>query len=437
MDKNQNYYQNKNEYGNVCVPRRGGILNYLIKEKFLSEFSTEEEKLQVLENLGILSRLQLLQQNVNNKADQSLLKRYVTEVELIRRLDALKPKDEKSKGYFASYEELIQAVPNGSRGDWAIVNNEGVWFIYNFKNNGWVQGDVFQTELDLSEYAKLTDLEFFQELLVSGSNIKTINGQPILGEGDLEIKESVVTENNDGLMPKELYIDLLILLNRGVPGLQEQVEHILNDIADFKRGEGMDLSNYITKEELFDIQNPLKAFMSVSPTLIEYTGETKNISVTCTAKKGNTNVTPSSIELSYRGNTVNINGTHVAEIQQSGVTTFNATLHYKNETATCSGSVNITLPTYIGFSLAETAETVNLQDLTKKIVSGLTMTETLQNNVSGNYLWIVSPYNLQKVATDQGFIYEVKMASMNTINGLKYYRSNSALDVSNLTYYIK
>lgn len=464
MDKNQNYYQNKNKYGDLCVPRRGGLLNYLIKERFLSEFSTEEEKLQVLENLGITSRLKLLQQNVNNKADMSLLRRYVTEVELIRRLDALKPKDEKSKGYFASYEELIQAVPNGSRGDWAIVNNEGAWFVYNFKDNGWVQGDVFQTDLDLSEYAKLADLEFFQELLVSGANIKTINGQTILGEGDLEIKEPVVTENNDGLMPKELYVDLLVLLNRVVPGLQEQVEQILNDthleeeldalterfetlleqvetntedIANLKRGEGLDLSNYVTKEELFDIQNPLKASMSVSPTLIEYTGETKNISITCTARKGNTVVTPSSIELSYRGNTVNIDGTYVAEIQQSGVTTFSATLHYKNETATCSGSVNITLPTYIGFSSAETAETVNLQDLTKKIVSGLTMTETLQNNVSGNYLWIVSPYNLQKVATDQGFIYEVKMVSMNTIDGLKYYRSNSALDISNLTYYIK
>jgi hypothetical protein len=77
----------------------------------------------------------------------------------------------------------------------------------------------------------------------------------------------------------------------------------------------MDLSNYVTREELFDMQNPLKASMSVSPTLIEYTGETKNISVTCTAKKGNNVVTPSSIELSYRGNTVNIDGTHVAEIQ--------------------------------------------------------------------------------------------------------------------------
>jgi len=61
MNKNYNYYSNRSKYDNVCVPRRGGILNYLIKEKFLSEFSTEEEKLEVLENLGIISRLKLLQ----------------------------------------------------------------------------------------------------------------------------------------------------------------------------------------------------------------------------------------------------------------------------------------------------------------------------------------------------------------------------------------
>jgi hypothetical protein len=48
MDKNQEFYQNKNKYGNICIPMREGILNYLIKEKFLSEFKTEEEKLKVL-----------------------------------------------------------------------------------------------------------------------------------------------------------------------------------------------------------------------------------------------------------------------------------------------------------------------------------------------------------------------------------------------------
>jgi hypothetical protein len=101
--------------------------------------------------------------------------------------------------------------------------------------------------------------------------------------------------------------------------------------------------------------------MSISPTLIEYTGDIKNITITCTTKKGNTTVTPDSIKLSYRGRNITINSnTYVAEIQQSGVTTFNATCYYKNETATCSGSTNITLPTYIGFSSSETAENVNL-----------------------------------------------------------------------------
>jgi hypothetical protein len=36
------------------------MLNYLIKEKFLSEFTTEEEKLKVLENLGISEKLELI-----------------------------------------------------------------------------------------------------------------------------------------------------------------------------------------------------------------------------------------------------------------------------------------------------------------------------------------------------------------------------------------
>ena len=229
MNKNYNYYSNRSKYYNVCVPRRGGILNYLIKEKFLSEFSTEEEKLEVLENLGIISRLKLLQQNINNKADMSLLRRYVTEVELARRLEELKPKDEKSKGYFSSYQELLVNFPYGSTGDWAIVNNEGVWYIYSYKNNHWEQGDVFQTDIDLSDYAKLADLEFFQEVLVSSYNIKTINGQTILGEGNLEIKEPLVSEENDGIISKEFYVELLLLLNRVVPGLQEQVEIILND----------------------------------------------------------------------------------------------------------------------------------------------------------------------------------------------------------------
>lgn len=392
MDKNQEFYNNKNNYGEICVPMREKILNYLIKDKFLSEFSTEEEKLQVLENLGITQKIELLKQLINIKADITSLSRYITKEELTRRLNSLTPKNEISKGYFSSYDELYRNYPVAQENDWAIVNVDGTWFIYKYIQGSWEPSGTFEITIDLSEYAKLVDIELLQPLLTSGVNIKTINGQSILGEGDIEIKQ------------------------------QEQE---------------IDLSNYVTKEYLYNIQNPLKATMYVSPSLIEYTGEYLPVNISCVTKKGNTTVVPDSIELKYKGITENINGTYVAEIQEKGITTFTATCTYGEETVTCSGSVNLTLPTYIGFSAASTSYELNLSSLSKKIVSGISMTQSLQNVVSGNYLWIVSPYRVNNVATDPGFTYKVAMLAVDNVNGLYYYRSSSALDVSHLTYYIK
>ena len=392
MDKNQEFYKNKNNYGEICVPMREKILNYLIKDKFLSEFSTEEEKLQVLENLGITQKIELLKQLINIKADITSLSRYITKEELTRRLSNLTPKNEKSKGYFSSFEELNRNYPVASENDWAIVNVDDTWFIYKFSQGTWEPSGTFDMTIDLSEYAKLVDLEALQPLLTSGVNIKTINGQSILGEGNIEIKQ------------------------------QEQE---------------IDLSNYVTKEYLYNIQNPLKATMYVSPALIEYTGEFLPVNISCVTKKGNTTVVPDSIELKYKGLTENINGTYVAEIQEKGVTTFTATCVYGEETVTCSGSVTLTLPTYIGFSSAAASYELNLSNLSKKIVSGISMTQSLQNTVAGNYLWIVSPYRVNSVATDPGFTYKVAMLAADNVNGLYYYRSSSALDVSHLTYYIK
>ena len=65
------------------------------------------------------------------------------------------------------------------------------------------------------------------------------------------------------------------------------------------------------------------------------------------------------------------------------------------------------------------------------------MTEIIKNKVWGYHLWIVSPYALHKVATDENFSFEVKMVPVAYRNGLHYYRSSSKVDICNLTYYIK
>ena len=56
---------------------------------------------------------------------------------------------------------------------------------------------VIANKPDLSEYATTTQLNSKQDTLVSGTTIKTVNGESILGEGDIEISSVVDTEMSD------------------------------------------------------------------------------------------------------------------------------------------------------------------------------------------------------------------------------------------------
>ena len=49
---------------------------------------------------------------------------------------------------------------------------------------------TFVSTDSLKEYATKTEVEGKQNQLVSGTNIKTINGESILGKGNIEIKVS-------------------------------------------------------------------------------------------------------------------------------------------------------------------------------------------------------------------------------------------------------
>ena len=395
MEKNQEFYQNKQNYGDVCVPSRDDIFTHLIKEHFLSEFSTEEDKLQVLENLGLLQKLEQIKQILSNKADLHLLKRYVTEIELARLLQVDRPRDEKSKGYFSSLEELTSKYPTSSIDDWAVVNVDGDWYVFKYTNSGWAQAEPYKTDIDLTEYAKLNDLDGLQTLLISGENIKTINGQSILGEGD------IVIEGGGG-------------------------------------NQGIDLSEYATKEELYNIQFPLKVKLVLTPTLYEFTGENQTVTLSVVTKKGDTTVVPNLITLKINNEEpITINSAYQTDINRKGITTFEVTCKRGLEEVTATTSVNFVLPTYIGFDVTDDSANLDLSTLSKRIKSNAQFSEAVQNVNAGSYLWIVSPFNVNKVATDEGFTYVVRMINVDYKDGLYYYRSSSAIDVSHLTYYIK
>ena len=92
--------------------------------------------------------------------------------------------DAHNKGYFSDENALVTAYPTAESGDYAVVGTTDTVWIWDEDTSAWIDSD--QKGQVTSVNNKTGDVTV-QETLVSGTNIKTINGQDILGSGDLEL----------------------------------------------------------------------------------------------------------------------------------------------------------------------------------------------------------------------------------------------------------
>ena len=140
--------------------------------------------------------------------------------DIYNQIQIAKENKEKGKGYYDSYQSLVWNIPSPEIGDWAIVKNESNnhWYIYKCVVRGyWKETDEeYNSDINLSEYPKKSEL-------------KTINGQPIYGEGDIETgnRYDIASQNNDGLLSKEFYVQLLEMRNETLPEIQERIDNLL------------------------------------------------------------------------------------------------------------------------------------------------------------------------------------------------------------------
>lgn len=167
MDKNYQFYKNRNKDLCVTVPSREECMQYLLTGNYLSEYSSEEDREIVLYNLGITQKLDELR-------------------ELLNEIDV---PEEKAKGYFPSVQELGQNIPLPKVGDWAIVKKDNEICIAKCLSPGIWNLDIELFSLDTIDFEGLLDGK--QDKLVNKQNIKTItlNGTeiPILGDGTIVI----------------------------------------------------------------------------------------------------------------------------------------------------------------------------------------------------------------------------------------------------------
>lgn len=140
--------------------------------------------------------------------------------DIYNQIQIAKENKEKGKGYYDSYQSLVWNIPSPEIGDWAIVKNESNnhWYIYKCVVRGyWKETDKeYTSDVNLNEYPKKSEL-------------KTINGQPIYGSGDIQTGDryDIASQNNDGLLSKEFYVQLLEMRNETLPKIQEHIDNLL------------------------------------------------------------------------------------------------------------------------------------------------------------------------------------------------------------------
>lgn len=219
MNKQQ-FYLNP-EKGHDCIKLPKKDPKYLLKDNFLSEFYTEEDKERVLSNLGILLRLEGLKALIDQKIVEAggvpfdeiptedstniltsgsiynaLLNYYDRDYidNVIQNLfDRIKVDNRLDK-------ESQNAIQNG-------VVATALEILYNEiqQSSSAIERNIerelqsiteqLQSKVDSDEFTRQLqnkvdneELSQYQEKLTPGENIKTINGESILGSGNIEVK---------------------------------------------------------------------------------------------------------------------------------------------------------------------------------------------------------------------------------------------------------
>jgi len=92
--------------------------------------------------------------------------------------------DKHNLGWYADPEALSTAHPEGTDGDYAVVGSTDTVWVWDSDSTAWVDTD---TKGQVTTVNGQTGDVTVQETLVNQSNIKSINGNSLLGSGNLEI----------------------------------------------------------------------------------------------------------------------------------------------------------------------------------------------------------------------------------------------------------
>lgn len=335
------------------------------------------------------------------------------------------------KGLYASEDALNKAYPKPMPGWYALIGDTLPAAIYRAEGGKWVatgeQGGEVNLYLDQLEedVANLDDeVKDIQELIGNGF---LVAGSVQFNATATEVTLTYKLRKSDGTeTPYNVTVPIVTPEKAGMMSAadKQSLAKVLTNIT-----------------ELEQAVWPLTASFSASPSVVEYTGSAKEITLSWTVKRKGANATVTALTVKqgsanvYSG-TANP-GSQKVSVNTKGSTKYDLSATADGLTVTGSATVNAVLPMYFGFAAATEASALNITSLGKQAIkTSPGGTYTLTNGTEGHYMWLCVPstMTINKV-TLNGFDVpmEAAQSASTALGTYKCYRSSNALQAQAFT----
>lgn len=335
------------------------------------------------------------------------------------------------KGLYASEETLNEAYPKPMPGWYALVGNTLPANVYRSDGSKWVatgeQGGEVNLYLDQLEedVANLDDdVKDIQELIGNGF---LVAGSVQFNATATEVTLTYKLRKSDGTeTPYNVTVPIVTPEKAGMMSAadKQSLAKVLTNIT-----------------ELEQAVWPLTASFSASPSVIEYTGQAQETTLSWTVKRKGANATVTSLTVKQGSNNVYSGtanpGSQKVSVNTKGSTKYDLSATADGLTVTGSAVVNMVLPMYFGFAEATSASALNITSLGKQAIkTSPGGTYTLTNGTEGHYMWLCVPstMTINKV-TLNGFDVpmEADQGASTALGAYKCYRSSNALQAQAFT----
>ena len=239
----------------------------------------------------------------------------------------------------------------------------------------------------------------------------------------------------------EIEAGIAVLLWNGSNWTKNQVLTISQELGD---GENAVMSQKAVTDELNALGAtvwPLSVSFSASSSLIEYTGQAKEVTLNWIVKRKDASITVTSLTVKQDSSSIYSGtanpGSQKVNVNTKGVIKYDLSASADGLTVTSSTTINIVLPMYFGFNVAADTGSLNITTLSNSAVKiNPSGTYTLTNNTDGKYIWLCIPDTMTiNRVTLNGFDVPMEVAQNSSTNlgGYKCYRSSNALVAGSYT----